>query len=62
MIGSLACAAANGLAWFVAARFLQGMGGAMMVPVGRLVVLRSVPKSQLVTALAYLTFRPWSAR
>ena len=56
MGGSLACAAANGLAWFVAARFLQGMGGAMMVPVGRLVVLRSVPKSQLVTALAYLTF------
>jgi EmrB/QacA subfamily drug resistance transporter len=56
MAGSLACAAANGLAWFVAARFLQGMGGAMMVPVGRLVVLRSVPKSQLVTALAYLTF------
>jgi EmrB/QacA subfamily drug resistance transporter len=56
MAGSLACAAANGLAWFIAARFLQGMGGAMMVPVGRLVVLRSVPKSQLVTALAYLTF------
>ncbi|WP_342105439.1 MFS transporter [Methylobacterium sp. SI9] len=56
MAGSLACAAANGLAWFVAARFLQGMGGAMMVPVGRLVVLRSVPKSQLVTALSYLTF------
>jgi len=56
MAGSLACAAANGLAWFVAARFLQGMGGAMMVPVGRIVVLRSVPKSQLVTTLAYLTF------
>ena len=56
MAGSLACAAADGLAWFVAARFLQGMGGAMMVPVGRLVVLRCVPKSQLVTALAYLTF------
>ncbi|WP_431311017.1 MDR family MFS transporter [Methylobacterium nigriterrae] len=55
MLGSLACAAASGLAGFVAARFLQGLGGAMMVPVGRLVILRSVPKSELVTALAYLT-------
>ncbi|GEP06058.1 MFS transporter [Methylobacterium oxalidis] len=55
MAGSLACAASNGLGWFVAARFLQGIGGAMMVPVGRLVILRSVPKAELVTALAYLT-------
>ncbi len=55
MAGSLACAAADGLTGFVAARFLQGLGGAMMVPVGRLVILRSVPKSELVTALAYLT-------
>ncbi|WP_375457449.1 MFS transporter [uncultured Methylobacterium sp.] len=55
MAGSIACAVSNGLAGFVAARFLQGLGGAMMVPVGRLVILRSVPKSELVTALAYLT-------
>ncbi|GJD54276.1 MFS transporter [Methylobacterium dankookense] len=55
MAGSLACAAADGLMGFVAARFLQGLGGAMMVPVGRLVILRSVPKSELVSALAYLT-------
>ena len=55
MAGSLACAAADGLPGFVTARFLQGLGGAMMVPVGRLVILRSVPKSELVTALAYLT-------
>ena len=55
MAGSLACAASSGLAGFVAARFLQGLGGAMMVPVGRLVILRSVPKSELVSALAYLT-------
>jgi MFS family permease len=34
---------------------LQGMGGAMMVPVGRLLIFRSVPKSELVTALAWLT-------
>jgi len=55
MAGSLACAASGSLAGFVAARFLQGLGGAMMVPVGRLVILRSVPKAELVGALAYLT-------
>ncbi|KQT14748.1 MFS transporter [Methylobacterium sp. Leaf399] len=55
MVGSLACAASNSLSQFVAARFLQGLGGAMMVPVGRLVILRSVPKNELVSALAYLT-------
>ncbi|SFG52936.1 MFS transporter [Methylobacterium gossipiicola] len=55
MAGSLACAASSSLAGFVAARFLQGIGGAMMVPVGRLVILRSVPKNELVSALAYLT-------
>ena len=55
MAGSLACAAAHSLGSFVLARFLQGMGGAMMVPVGRLVLLRTVPRSELVSALAYLT-------
>ena len=55
MAGSLACAAAQSLGGFVAARFVQGMGGAMMVPVGRLVLLRSIPKSEIVAALAYLT-------
>ncbi|HEX8165524.1 MAG TPA: DHA2 family efflux MFS transporter permease subunit [Beijerinckiaceae bacterium] len=54
MAGSLACAASGSLGGFVAARFVQGMGGAMMVPVGRLVILRSVPKSELVAALAFL--------
>ncbi|MCU4179919.1 DHA2 family efflux MFS transporter permease subunit [Bosea sp. BH3] len=55
MLGSLACAVSNSLGAFVGARFLQGLGGAMMVPVGRLVILRSVNKSELVGALAYLT-------
>ncbi|WP_262028854.1 DHA2 family efflux MFS transporter permease subunit [Microvirga sp. Mcv34] len=55
MAGSLACAAANSLEWFVIARFVQGAGGAMMVPVGRLVLLRSVPRSEVVQALATLT-------
>jgi EmrB/QacA subfamily drug resistance transporter len=53
--GSLLCAASNSLLGFVGARFLQGIGGAMMVPVGRLIVLRSVPKSELVRALTFLT-------
>lgn len=55
MLGSVLCALSNSLGAFVGARFVQGMGGAMMVPVGRLVILRSVEKSQLVSALAYLT-------
>src|SRR5215217_5786157 len=55
MAGSLACAAAQSLGGFVAARFLQGCGGAMMVPVGRLVLLRSIPKRELVQALNTLT-------
>lgn len=54
MIGSIACAASSSLEAFVAARFLQGIGGAMMVPVGRLVLMRSIPKSELVPALNYL--------
>jgi EmrB/QacA subfamily drug resistance transporter len=55
VLGSVACAFTETLAGFIAARALQGMGGAMMVPVGRLVILRTVTKSELVTALAYLT-------
>jgi EmrB/QacA subfamily drug resistance transporter len=55
MAGSLACAGANSLEWFVIARFIQGAGGAMMVPVGRLVLLRSVQRSEVVQALATLT-------
>ncbi|RFB79148.1 DHA2 family efflux MFS transporter permease subunit [Methylovirgula sp. 4M-Z18] len=54
-IGSIACAFSSTLPGFVLARTVQGLGGAMMVPVGRLVILRSVPKSDLVRALSYLT-------
>jgi EmrB/QacA subfamily drug resistance transporter len=55
MLGSVACAFAHSLGWLVGARALQGLGGAMMVPVGRLVVVRSIPKSDFVNAMAYLT-------
>ncbi|GGF51699.1 MFS transporter [Azorhizobium oxalatiphilum] len=54
-LGSILCGLSTSLADFVLYRIIQGMGGAMMVPVGRLVVLRSVPKSELVGALAWLT-------
>src|SRR3546814_2326873 len=39
----------------VGARVLQGLGGAMMVPVGRLIMLRAVPKAELVRAMTWLT-------
>lgn len=55
MVGSLCCAFANSMETFVAARFLQGMGGAMMTPIARLVLLRVTKKSDLVSAMAMLT-------
>ena len=55
VVGSLACAMADSLGAFVVARFLQGMGGAMMTPVGRLLLVRAVPKSDLVGAMAWFT-------
>ncbi len=55
LAGSLACAASTSLETMVAARFVQGMGGALMVPVGRLVLLRAIPKHRLVQALSWLT-------
>lgn len=54
-LGSICCALSDGLFSLVASRALQGMGGAMMVPVGRIVVLRAIPKNELVGALAWLT-------
>jgi EmrB/QacA subfamily drug resistance transporter len=54
-LGSILCGASTSLETLIAARIFQGVGGAMMVPVGRLVLLRSVSKSDLVRALAYLT-------
>src|SRR5258707_5087802 len=54
-IGSVLCGLSQSLPQLVAARILQGFGGAMMVPVGRLIVLKTVSKSDLVTAMSYLT-------
>jgi EmrB/QacA subfamily drug resistance transporter len=54
-VGSILCGRADSLAFLVASRVLQGIGGAMMVPVGRLVLLRTAPKHELVAAMAWLT-------
>src|SRR6202789_4538205 len=54
-IGSILCGLSNGLPELVAARVLQGVGGAMMVPVVRLLLLRTAAKSELVAAMAWLT-------
>jgi EmrB/QacA subfamily drug resistance transporter len=55
-LASLGCALAVNLPMLVGTRVLQGVGGALMVPVGRLVVLRTTAKSDLVRAIAYLTW------
>ena len=55
-LASLLCAASGSLPAFTAARVLQGMGGALMVPVGRMVVLRNTEKSQLMSAISTITW------
>src|SRR4051794_28550724 len=55
MVGSIGCALSTSVTHFVIARIVQGMGGAMMTPVGRLVLLRTIDKSALVNAMAWVT-------
>ncbi|MGR0161741.1 MFS transporter [Paenarthrobacter nitroguajacolicus] len=55
-IASLLCAISTDLTMLTLSRVAQGMGGAMMVPVGTLVVLRGTPKSELLRATAYLVW------
>src|SRR2546430_4455316 len=55
-LASILCGMSSGLREFTAARILQGMGGALMVPVGRLVVLRTTEKKDLVRSIAYITW------
>ncbi|HEX3791877.1 MAG TPA: MFS transporter [Pseudonocardiaceae bacterium] len=55
-VASGLCAISTSLSMLVAMRVLQGLGGAMMVPVGRLAVLRTTNKIDLVRAIAYLTW------
>ncbi|MGI4813095.1 MAG: MFS transporter [Janthinobacterium lividum] len=55
-LSSVLCGLCNGVAEFTAARVLQGLGGAMMVPVGRLIVVRSTEKSRLMQAISTITW------
>lgn len=55
-LASLACALSQDLATLTLSRIAQGVGGAMMVPVGTLVVLRGTPKSELLRATAFLVW------
>jgi EmrB/QacA subfamily drug resistance transporter len=55
-IASLLCALSQDLTMLTVSRVLQGAGGAMMVPVGTLVVLRRTPKEDLLRATAYLVW------
>src|SRR6202167_5358275 len=55
MLGSIGCALSSSLNEFVLARIVQGMGGAMMTPVGRLILVRSIDKRFLVNAMSWVT-------
>ncbi|MHA7683858.1 multidrug transporter subunit MdtD [Cupriavidus sp. PET2-C1] len=54
VVGSLACAYSNSLTWLVVSRVVQGVGGAMLLPVGRLAVLRTFPRDQYLQALSFV--------
>jgi EmrB/QacA subfamily drug resistance transporter len=53
-LGSILCGQSTSLTMLVASRVLQGLGGAMMMPVGRLVLLRTVPREELVRAMSWV--------
>ncbi len=53
--GSIGCALSNSLTQFVAARIVEGMGGAMMTPVARLILVRTIDKRELVVAMVWVT-------
>ncbi len=54
-LGSLLCGLSTDIRELVACRVLQGMGGAMMVPVGRLILVRSFAKSELIRAMSFVS-------
>lgn len=53
-LGSLACALAHSLPALVSARVVQGVGGALLLPVGRLAVLRTVPRGEFLQAMSFV--------
>src|SRR6266851_5551857 len=55
MLGSIGCALSGSLTQFVLARIVEGVGGAMMTPVARLILVRSVSKGELINAMVWVT-------
>jgi EmrB/QacA subfamily drug resistance transporter len=53
-LGSFLCGISSNIHWLVAFRILQGCGGAMMVPVGRLTMVRTFAKSELIRAMSFV--------
>jgi EmrB/QacA subfamily drug resistance transporter len=53
-LGSFLCGISSNIHWLVAFRVLQGCGGAMMLPVGRLTMVRAFPKSELIGAMSFV--------
>ena len=54
-LGSLLCGISTNIDMLVACRVLQGVGGAMMVPVGRMTMVRTFPKSELIRAMSFVS-------
>jgi EmrB/QacA subfamily drug resistance transporter len=54
-LGSLLCGCSTNITMLVACRVLQGIGGAMMVPVGRMTMVRTFPKSELIRAMSFVS-------
>src|SRR5476649_359278 len=54
-LGSLLCGISSDIHWLVAFRILQGCGGAMMLPVGRLTLVRTFAKSELISAMSFVS-------
>ena len=52
--GSIACAVSQGLGQLVVTRIVQGLGGALLLPVGRLALLRTVPRSEFLQAMSFV--------
>jgi EmrB/QacA subfamily drug resistance transporter len=61
VLASILCGISQSVWQFIGARVLQGLGGSIMVPVGRLIVLKKIEKSDLMRAMAYLTWPALSA-
>jgi EmrB/QacA subfamily drug resistance transporter len=55
MLGSIGCALSSSLSDFVIARIIQGMGGAMMTPVGRMVLVRTIDRREFIGAMAWVS-------